>query len=44
MLVDEIVTAFRDRYDVKVEAVTLRQENVSFKLPRALRATQTPAA
>jgi len=44
VLVDEIVAAFRDHYEVKVETVTLRQENVSFKLPRALRGPQAPAA
>ena len=37
LLVNEIVDAFRDHYDVSVETVTLREENVSFKLPRELR-------
>ena len=37
ILVDEIIDAFRTRYDVTVEKVTLREENVSFKLPRELR-------
>jgi 4-hydroxy-3-methylbut-2-enyl diphosphate reductase len=37
LLVDEIVDAFRARYSVTVENVTLREENVSFKLPRELR-------
>ena len=37
ILVDEIISAFRQHYDVKVESVTLREENVSFKLPRELR-------
>ena len=37
VLVDEIVDAFRGRYDVTIEKVTLRDENVSFKLPRELR-------
>ena len=37
ILVDEIVSAFRQYYDVTVEKVTLREENVSFKLPRELR-------
>ena len=37
VLVDEIVDAFRARYDVTVDTVTLREENVSFKLPRELR-------
>jgi 4-hydroxy-3-methylbut-2-en-1-yl diphosphate reductase len=43
VLVNEIVDAFRAHYDVMVEKVTLREENVSFKLPRELRETQ-PAA
>ena len=37
ILVTEIVDAFRAHYDVTVEKVTLREENVSFKLPRELR-------
>jgi len=43
VLVTEIVDAFRQRYEVTVEQVTLRQESVSFKLPRQLREGQ-PAA
>ena len=37
LLVNEIVDAFRAHYEVTVETVTLREENVSFKLPRELR-------
>ncbi|MGL6182328.1 MAG: 4-hydroxy-3-methylbut-2-enyl diphosphate reductase, partial [Aestuariivirga sp.] len=37
LLVNEIVDAFRVYYDVTVENATLREENVSFKLPRELR-------
>ena len=37
VLVNEIIDAFRAHYDVTVEKVTLREENVSFKLPRELR-------
>ena len=37
ILVNEIVDAFRSHYDVRVESVVLREENVSFKLPRELR-------
>lgn len=37
VLVNEIIDAFRFHYDVTVENVTLREENVSFKLPRELR-------
>jgi 4-hydroxy-3-methylbut-2-enyl diphosphate reductase len=38
ILVNEIIDAFRAHYDVAVENVVLREENVSFKLPRELRA------
>ena len=37
VLVNEIIDAFRGHYEVTVEKVTLREENVSFKLPRELR-------
>jgi 4-hydroxy-3-methylbut-2-enyl diphosphate reductase len=37
VLVNEIIEAFRQHYEVTVEKVTLRDENVSFKLPRTLR-------
>jgi 4-hydroxy-3-methylbut-2-enyl diphosphate reductase len=40
LLVNEIIDAFRGHYDVTVETVTLREENVSFKLPRELREAQ----
>ena len=43
VLVNEIIDAFRQHYDVTVEKVTLREENVSFKLPRELREA-SPAA
>ena len=43
ILVTEIIDAFRRHYAVTVEKVTLREENVSFKLPRQLREGQ-PAA
>jgi len=38
ILVNEIIDAFRAHYEVTVENVVLREENVSFKLPRELRA------
>jgi len=44
VLVNEIIDAFRDHYDVTVEKVVLREENVSFKLPRELRPQSQPAA
>ncbi len=37
VLVNEIIDAFKTHYDVAVEKVVLREENVSFKLPRELR-------
>jgi 4-hydroxy-3-methylbut-2-en-1-yl diphosphate reductase len=37
VLVNEIIDAFRDHYRVTLENVVLREENVSFKLPRELR-------
>lgn len=43
VLVNEIIDAFRAHYDVTVEKITLREENVFFKLPRELRESQ-PAA
>ncbi len=43
VLVNEIIDAFRSHYDVTVEKVDLREENVSFKLPRELR-PQAPAS
>jgi 4-hydroxy-3-methylbut-2-enyl diphosphate reductase len=43
LLVNEIIDAFRAHYSVTVETVTLREENVSFKLPRELRGTPAQA-
>jgi len=37
ILVDEIISAFGERYDTRVETVSTAAENVSFKLPRELR-------
>jgi 4-hydroxy-3-methylbut-2-enyl diphosphate reductase len=42
LLVNEIIDAFRAHYEVSVETVTLREENVSFKLPKELR--EAPAS
>ena len=36
-LINEVVDAFRDRYEVEVEIVETAQENVEFKVPRVLR-------
>jgi 4-hydroxy-3-methylbut-2-en-1-yl diphosphate reductase len=43
VLVNEIIDAFREHYDAIIETVTLRDENVSFKLPREVRANQATA-
>jgi 4-hydroxy-3-methylbut-2-en-1-yl diphosphate reductase len=43
VLVNEIIDAFRQHYDVTVEKVVLREENVTFKLPRELRESQSTA-
>ena len=37
VLVQEVIDAFRDRYDVTVEVVETAKENVEFKVPRVLR-------
>jgi len=36
-LIDEVVDAFKERFDVRVEIVETAQENVEFKVPRVLR-------
>ena len=40
VLINEVIDAFRDRYDVTVKMVETAVENIEFKVPRALR---TPA-
>jgi 4-hydroxy-3-methylbut-2-enyl diphosphate reductase len=35
--VDEVIDAFRDRFEVTVEPVVTAEENVEFKVPRVLR-------
>jgi 4-hydroxy-3-methylbut-2-enyl diphosphate reductase len=37
VLIEEVIDAFRARYDVTVEVVETAQENVEFKVPRVLR-------
>ncbi len=37
VLVNEVIEAFRERFNVAVETVRTREEHVSFKLPRQLR-------
>ena len=36
VLMEEVVAGFRDRYDVRLEEITVRRENVEFNVPRAL--------
>ena len=36
-LINEVVDAFKERYDVTVEVIETAQENVEFKVPRVLR-------
>ena len=36
LLVDEVIAALRERYDISVEEVLVTQEDVQFKLPRVL--------
>ncbi|MGR3531369.1 MAG: 4-hydroxy-3-methylbut-2-enyl diphosphate reductase [Sulfitobacter sp.] len=38
-LINEVIDAFRDRYDVTIEMVETAVENVEFKVPRVLRAS-----
>ena len=42
-LVDEIVEAFRTRYDVSVETVTTATESIAFNVPRELRDVLAPS-
>jgi 4-hydroxy-3-methylbut-2-en-1-yl diphosphate reductase len=37
VLVNEVIDAFRDRYDVTIKPVITAEENVEFKVPRLLR-------
>ncbi len=39
VLINEVIDAFKDRYDVTVEQVETAVENVEFKVPRILRET-----
>ena len=43
ILVEEVIAACRERYDVILEEVTVTSENVQFKLPRALTETSAVA-
>lgn len=39
VLINEVLDAFRDRYDTTIEVVETAQENIEFKVPRILRET-----
>ena len=39
VLINEVIDAFKDRYDVNVEMIETAVENVEFKVPRVLRET-----
>mgnify|MGYP001042078048 FL=1 len=41
-LVDEVIAAFRERFDVTVETVTTAQERLAFNVPRELRDVAPP--
>ena len=42
VLIDEVIEAFKPRFDVTIETSRTRDENVSFKLPRELRRENPP--
>ena len=42
MLIDEIIDAFRARFDVTVETVVTAEENIAFNVPRELRDDALP--
>ena len=44
VLVNEIVDAFRQRYEVTVESVTTAEERIAFNIPRELRGTTASPA
>jgi len=43
-LVEEVIDAFRERFDVTVEEITVTRENVRFRLPRVLLEKDAQAA
>jgi 4-hydroxy-3-methylbut-2-en-1-yl diphosphate reductase len=36
LLVQGVLTALNERYDIEIEEIATRQETVTFKLPRAI--------
>ncbi len=43
-LVDEVIEAFAQRYDIKVETRVTARENIAFNIPRELRTLETAVA
>ena len=43
VIVEEVVEAFRERYDVTIDVVTTLEERVIFNVPREVRLARTPA-
>ena len=43
-LVDEVIEAFAQRYEIKVEARVTAKENIAFNIPRELRAIEAAVA
>jgi 4-hydroxy-3-methylbut-2-enyl diphosphate reductase len=43
ILVEEVIDACRERFDVTIKEVTVKTEDVQFKLPRELRSAAIPA-
>lgn len=43
VLVEEVISACRTRFDVTIEEITVTSENVQFKLPRVLTESEVPA-
>ncbi|WDR04048.1 4-hydroxy-3-methylbut-2-enyl diphosphate reductase [Devosia algicola] len=43
-LVDEVIEAFAQRYDIKVEARVTARENIAFNIPRELRSMEVQSA
>jgi 4-hydroxy-3-methylbut-2-enyl diphosphate reductase len=43
VIVEEVVEAFRQRYDVSVDIVTTLEERVTFNVPREVRVARAPA-
>jgi 4-hydroxy-3-methylbut-2-enyl diphosphate reductase len=43
-LVDEVIEAFAERFDITVEARVTAQENIAFNIPRELRTIEAGVA